>query len=330
MRKHSQLFCAIVIFLFVFVCLCVLQDKDVARSDANATLINVTKGESVAHLARELKQKGLISNEKLMRALLALSGTDRQLKVGSYKISKGSIFAVAKQFQKVKPQSFAVCIIPGKSLSEAARDALNKEKLLKALSQTQNFPVELQAVLPKDAASRIIFILPETYFLVPNDSLEEQLVKIASRLWYERVGKNISRERFNAKSLLECGIMASIVEGEARVKEDRPILAAIFYKRLGLSMRLQSCATVMYCWKEFRGVKKTRLLYKDLNIDSPFNTYKHDGLPPQPINFPSLDSWCAVLNCGQTDYLYFVADGKGKHLFSKSYKEHLARQKGLR
>ncbi len=147
----------------------------------------------------------------------------------------------------------------------------------------------------------------------------------ASRLWWDRIGKNISDD-VTPKELLHLATLASVVEGEARVAEERPVLAGIFLSRIERRMRLQSCATIIYSW-ELRGVKKSALTYKDLEIDSLYNTYTHDGLPPGPILIPSQQSWEAALHPAETDYLFFFATGDGSHVFSKTYQEHLRQQR---
>ncbi len=301
------------------------------RDGAKTVVMNIRRGESTSSLVRRLKNNDLILFEKPMRIWLALSGEDRTLQPGVCKIMPGSVFTVARQLKNSKPEHLAVSLIPGRTLSDnAEKNGLKKEELKAALSRAENFPAEIRAFLPENTVARIVFLLPETYFLTPDKSIETELVKNAAALWYERVGKNLPKEKMNKKTLVETGILASVVEGEARVKEDRPVLAAIFRKRLKIPMRLQSCATVIYCWKEFKGIKKTKLTYGDLNIDSPFNTYRHDGLPPLPINIPSADCWFAACEDIDTPYLYFVADGNGRHIFSKSYSEHLKNQGRVR
>ena len=298
---------------------------------AKAVAVHIRRGESSAALVRRLKKLDLILFEKPMRVWLALSGEDKTLQPGVCKIMPGSVFTVARGLKNSKPEYLAVSLIPGRTLSEnAEKNGLRKEKLNEALSKAENFPAEIRVFLPDNAAARIVFLLPETYFLAPNKSMETELVKNAAALWHERVGKKLPKAKHDKRALVEAGILASVVEGEARVKEDRPVLAAIFRKRLKIPMRLQSCATVIYCWKEFKGIKKTRLTYDDLNIDSPFNTYRHDGLPPLPINIPSADCWFAVCEDSDTPYLYFAADGNGRHIFSKSYAEHLKNQGRIR
>ena len=116
--------------------------------------------------------------------------------------------------------------------------------------------------------------------------------------------------------------LASIVEAEAKLERERPIIAGVFHNRLKIGMPLQSCATVAYAL----GEHKEELSLADLEVNSPYNTYKVSDLPPGPIGAPGLSSMLAVANPASVDYLYFVAKGDGSHIFSKTYSEHLKAQ----
>ena len=118
-------------------------------------------------------------------------------------------------------------------------------------------------------------------------------------------------------------ILASIVEKEAVKPEERPLIAGVFYNRLKKRWYLESCATVLYAL----GKHKKRLTYKDLEVNSPYNTYRHFGLPPGPISNPGFESIKAVLYPAKTESMFFVVDGSGGHDFSRYYKEHLNRKK---
>ena len=120
-------------------------------------------------------------------------------------------------------------------------------------------------------------------------------------------------------SIRELVILASLVEKEAQLEEDRPIIAQVFLNRLKAEMPLQSCATIQY----ILGNPKAELSIQDTKIESPYNTYLHQGLPPGPIGNPGLASIKAVLYSDPTDYMYFVADKDGRHHFSRTYEEHL-------
>ncbi|MEG1800272.1 MAG: endolytic transglycosylase MltG, partial [Synergistaceae bacterium] len=196
-----------------------------------------------------------------------------------------------------------------------------------AISDDYNFPSEMRHLLPRNTKDRIAFLLPETYNLSPGRDIAKEFVKIASSEWLSRLGNTVSPD-VTPERLLRLATLASIVEGEAKLAEERPILAGIFLKRMEKHMRLQSCATVIYCWEE-RGIKKGSLTYDDLKVDSPYNTYKNGGLPPGPISVPSLASWESAVSPKLTEYLFFFATDKGNHVFSKTYAEHVAKQKKM-
>ena len=131
---------------------------------------------------------------------------------------------------------------------------------------------------------------------------------------------NLKKKQKEMKMTLEEVInLASIVEKEAVLDEDRPIIASVFYNRLKIDMPLQSDATIQYIFEK----RKQIVTYKDLEIDSPYNSYKNKGLPPTPISNPGIKSIEAVLNPADTDYLYFVAKMDGGNNYSTNYEDHL-------
>jgi UPF0755 protein len=119
--------------------------------------------------------------------------------------------------------------------------------------------------------------------------------------------------------------LASIVEREVMVDEERPIVASVYLNRLAIDMPLQADPTVRYVTAE----ERPQVLYRDLEIESPYNTYRHRGLPPGPIGSPGLASMLAVLNPAETDYFFFVSRRDGTHEFTKTYNEHLTARRLL-
>lgn len=159
------------------------------------------------------------------------------------------------------------------------------------------------------------YFYPQTY-LIPANYSEEEVVEVILNEFL----KNFPPERYqNKDEFYKKLIMASIIEREAVVKEEKPIIASVFYNRMKIGMSLSSDATVNYIYD----YGKKRIFYKDLEVDSPYNTYKNLGLPPGPIASPDRGSVDAAYNPEQTKYLFFVAKGDGTHFFSKTYKEHL-------
>jgi UPF0755 protein len=164
------------------------------------------------------------------------------------------------------------------------------------------------------------YMFPDTYRIAAGTS-EEQLVKImVSQFDQQFTPAMRQRAAELGISVRDIIIMASLVEKEARVEKERPIIAGVFYNRLKQSMPLQSCATIQY----ILGYAKPELTVADTELPSPYNTYLNPGLPPGPIANPGLASINAVLYPAETEYLYFVADKNGSHRFSRTYDEHLA------
>jgi UPF0755 protein len=171
-------------------------------------------------------------------------------------------------------------------------------------------------------------LAPQTYSISPGDGSAGALVKAASEMWWQQHREDVPHG-ITSLDITEEGILASIVQKEAKVDSDRPIIAGVFKNRLSMGMPLQSCATVVFAWK-LRGVKVTDVSFDDVKIDSPFNTYIHKGLPPENIGIPSENSWSAVLKPASTDMLFFVAKHDGSHVFTRTYEEHLAAQRKIR
>ena len=319
------------LILFCFLCFVIPAIyPDMFAYSSKKIEVTITGGMSAGQAARALKESGVVRDaNKLVKWMIKLE-IDRTLRPGTYLIAPGDEISVANQLKAARPVSLNVMIIPGTRYSKinaSLKLPEGDDGLLRALSDKENFPSELHDLLPDDPKDRIVFLLPETYSLAPGNSVGVQTVKRASRLWMERVGKFLP-ENADKKFTAQRGILASIIEGEAKIEEERPILAGIFLNRIDKWMPLQSCATVIYCWDEL-GIKKKNLTYKDLEIDSPYNTYRNSGLPPGPISVPSEDSWLSALQPAKTDYLFFFATPEGNHIFSGTYEEHLKKQKEM-
>ncbi len=291
----------------------------------------VPAGASADEAARILKEAGVVDDAEALVREMARTGLDRKIRPGLYTLRRSTPRVAARQLAQAKPVVDKAALIPGSRFDRIsalfANRGVSAPDFCGAMADAANFYGPVRKWLPDAPCARIVFLLPETYFIAPGRGMAESFIYAASRLWYERIGKDIPEDA-PADGVLTRGVLASVVEGEAKAAEERPILAGIFLKRIEKNMRLQSCATVIYSWAE-RGVRKTSLTYKDLEIDSPYNTYRNDGLPPGPICVPSEASWKSALAPQESDYLFFFADGKGRHIFSKTYGEHLAKQRGM-
>ncbi|NOX35989.1 MAG: endolytic transglycosylase MltG [Calditrichaeota bacterium] len=164
------------------------------------------------------------------------------------------------------------------------------------------------------------FLMPETYFFqwkTPEEVIIRTLVKNTMSL-FEPDSVRQQLQQLNM-SILEIITLASIIEGEVMVDSERVLVSSVYHNRLKRGWRLQADPTIQFLLKD----GPRRLTYRDLEIDSPYNTYKYAGLPPGPINNPGKQSILAAIFPAKTRYLYFVASGDGGHRFSRTLKEHL-------
>jgi UPF0755 protein len=216
-------------------------------------------------------------------------------------------------------------IIPGAVFEDIAASLPGgAETLSAALKKDDNFPEGARALLPDSARDRMTLLAPDTFAVPSGDNYADVLVLRASGKWWEQHRDALSADITSA-DIASLGILASIVQREALMDSDRPLIAGVMRNRLKIGMPLQVDATVVHAWK-LGGVKKNSLSYADLEIESPFNTYMYKGLPPENIGVPGKESWDAALNPGDTDMLFYFARGDGFHIFTRTYREHLAAQ----
>lgn len=291
----------------------------------------IVPGQNAALVAAEFERLGVVRRAKDLVMWMGRLGIDRRIRPGVYRITAGRARDVANELAQARPDVQSVRILPGALFPEiaAALQRNDAEVLLgEALENEANFPEEMRALLCKSAEGRTIFLAPETYAVDPGDGAADELVRIASRTWWQQ-HREFLPEGITSKDLEMEGILASIVQKEALLDAERPVIAGVFKNRLRRDMPLQSCATVIHAWR-LKGERKTAVSYEDVKVDSPFNSYVHKGLPPENIGVPSEVSWNAVLKPENTDMLFFVAKGDGSHVFTKTYREHLDAQKKIR
>ena len=207
---------------------------------------------------------------------------------------------------------------------------VNREAVSNALMKNANYPpklLEILKVLPEDEYTRAAFLMPETYMLV--DRTADEIVNVSSTAWWNHWGEFITGHKLTSRDVQEASIVASMVEREVLHDDECRRVAGVIHNRLRRNMLLQIDATVVYAWR-LKGRKLTRVLYKDLEVDSPYNTYKYPGLPPRPICVPGVEAWGAALDPEFNDYLYYVAGRDGYHHFGKTLKEHQANIRQVR
>lgn len=289
----------------------------------------VQPGDTFRAVADKLDQEGLfgrymgISDWYLLRYLAHVNENSNQLKPGAYRLN--SNLGLNEIYNRLIQGShdFKITIPEGKTAREIATqvarryDTFDSGRFMELVND-QAFIGRLGLNVPSLEG----YLYPSTYFYGPGMK-EEDLIRLMVTTFRQSVeGKLKGLPKTDELSFHEHVIMASLIEKEARMEEDRPLIASVIHNRLKRGMLLQIDATVNYALDEWR-----RLNYEDLKIDSPYNTYKVKGLPPGPICSPRAASVVATFNAPQTDYLYYVYKGDGRHAFSASYEEFLTNKR---
>lgn len=235
--------------------------------------------------------------------------------------------AAQLRIQQAQKQERTITIIEGWRMSEIAtylerQQAVTSSDFL-AAAKISNWRERYDFLSDNKIKSLEGFLYPDTYNIFVGASAQDIIKKLLDEFDRKVTPQMRADLRAQNRSLLDAVILASIIEREISNlpahDSERKIVADIFWKRIKIGMGLQSDATVNYV----TGKTSTRPTLKDLAIDSPYNTYKYRGLPPGPINNPSLASLMAVIYPTQNDYLYFLTDENGKAYFAKTYDGHL-------
>ncbi len=285
--------------------------------------VDIPLGSTASSIARILKQKGLIRSEFFFLGFARLYGAATEMKAGEYSIprSLGLIPLIDKLVAGDAEQQW-VAIPEGKTVSQVAV-ILEGRRLGRSgefLTAAARYPKRYDFPHPVDRRSVEGYLLPDTYKFAKQVS-ERTMIRDMLRSWHERAYvPNQALFQADEYPVDKIVIMASLIEREARVPEDRPLIAAVIRNRLKRKMPLQIDATVIYAL----GRHKNRLTFADLKVDSPYNTYKVRGLPPGPICSPGLACIEAALKPAEVDYLYYVAKPDGSHIFTRTLAEHNA------
>ena len=285
--------------------------------------VKIQEGLSTAEIADRLVEKGVIGSSLKFRILARLRGYDDKLRPGSYTftldMAYDEVFAKLLTGEKklikfTVPEGFGV-----KEIAERLYnlDLVNREDFLQA---AENFaPYDYMRKRKDVIFAAEGFLFPDTYTVESDMEIDELLDLMASTFDQKlKPEMRVQAEKMGL-SVYDLITLASLVEREVRYPEDRPIVAQVLLKRLKMNMPLQTDATLQY----LMDAPKEEVSIEDTQIDSPYNTYQHEGLPPGPIANPGMASIEAVLSPADTDYLYFVADRSGHNHYAYTYDEHL-------
>lgn len=274
-------------------------------------LVLIERGNGVSAIANKLAAEGVISQPLLFKIIARFKGS---LKAGEYDFPAQISMAEAIQMMEEGQVFDRKITIP---------EGLTSYQIVELLKAREDLSGEIKSI-PAEGS-----LLPDTYHFVTGekrqdkiDQMQKAMINAIDELWEGRA-KNLP-----LKTKKEAIILASIVEKETGVAGERARVAGVFINRLRKGIPLQTDPTVIYALtkgkiqNKGKGPLGRRLLRKDLEIDSPYNTYKNAGLPPGPIANPGYAALKATLNPEQHEYIYFVADGTGGHVFAKTLAAH--------
>lgn len=292
---------------------------------------HIDLGESIGSISNRLQTAGIIKSGDALRTYLIYSGKDQAIQAGDYQLNPAkNTVEIANQLLDATPEEVTFNILAGMRAEEVA-----------ALLPTSGLSIDSQQFI---AAVRVAnpyanseidlsnglegYLFPSSYRLKREIGLNDFLQTFTNR-FVENISPEM-RAGFanNGLNIYQAVILASIVQREAMVEDEQPLIASVFLNRLAKNMRLESDPTVQYAlgWNNEKKTWWTNpLSLGNLKFDSPYNTYINNGLPPGPISNPGLAALKAVANPAQSDFLYFRAqcDGSGRHAFSTTYEEHL-------
>ena len=288
--------------------------------DIGVIEITIQRGMTPGAISSLLKENGVIRSEKKFLFGAKLLGVTRKLQAGRY-IFQGRLnnYAVLNKLYKGHVVTEHVTIPEGSRATKIAgilNEALNIDSVHFISLVYDSSYSRLQGV---EASTLEGYLYPDTYRFHTNTSPEETTQRMISRFQGVFHDSLIQRAGQIGMTVHQIVTLASIVEGEAALDSERSIIAALYINRLKRNMLLQADPTIQYIIKD----GPRRLLNKDLQIDSPYNTYIYPGLPPGPVNSPGIASILAVLYPDTVKYLYMVANGDGSHTFSRTMRDHL-------
>ena len=334
-RKPVLAFSVVVIaaVLLVAVRWCVVPIRWNMKEDSVHVII--AEGDSMAKIVDRLREMNLIDDGRWFLILGELLGKDRHIQAGRYDFDKGiTLYSVFSKLVEGEVTAIEVVIPEGSTIKQIAR-ILKKEigvdsaKFVKAAADGRL--IEELNIPGSDLEG---YLFPDTYKLhwgMHPARLVRAMVNEFKRTFIPALSE---RSREINLSTHEAITLSSMIEAEARDGQEREMISAVYHNRLKLGMLLQCDPTVIYALNQEQGLARLSLnrtdeqgsarplLLKDLEIDSPYNTYKYPGLPPGPICSPGKASILAALYPAEADYLYFVATGDGTHVFSSTLDEH--------
>ena len=316
------------VFLLIFFLLALLVNLAIftpAYRESNEEItIHITKGDNLRTVSRELENKGVIFNKEIFAITGRVFGYQEKIIPGEYHFANGlSNLDVLKEITNPERiRRFVITIPEGSNIRQIGHILEKIYNLDSARFVKECYNDSLLSLINIDAENMEGYLFPDTYDFnfAPKDNAEREIVQTMAAEFRKKMSdtlkQEISKKKMNLKDVI---IMALIVEGETRYEPEKKIIAGVYYNRLKKKLKLEADPTVQYILPD--GWKK-RLIYSDLKIKSPYNTYLNKGLPPGPINNPGMNAILAAIYPDNNKYLYFVAKGDGSHRYAETYEQH--------
>lgn len=282
--------------------------------------VNIPTGSNLSEIASILEEMGLIRKSFYFVIVSKLKGVGNQLKAGYYQFSTDmTVNQIVNRIVTGEVATIKLTIPEGLTIKEMApliqvKVGISEEEFLAAARKYRlDFAPEIDVDFQVEG-----FLFPDTYNL-PLKITAEGLIEVMVNRFKKVVGIDPVNVNGRELNIWELATIASLIEEEAKLDGDRPLISGVIYNRLEKRMNLQLCASVLYVLEE----KKDRLSLSDTKINSPYNTYKYSGLPIGPISNPSLKSLQAAIDPEINQYFFYFALPDGTTFYSRTYEEHL-------
>lgn len=296
-------------------------NSSLITDEMGSVVVSIERGQNLNQIISNLEEKSVVEG-RWFKWLVRFEGAANKIQAGEYEFSPGlTPVQVLGFLLKGKVNQYAITIIEGQTFKELLKEIHGHTAIQKTLPETAEMSAYLELLnIPEKHLEGLL--LPETYFFIKNTTDAELIMRayramqvFVNSAWEKREKKAV------IKNVYQALILASIVEKETGAASERKQIAGLFIRRLEIGMRMQTDPTVIYGMGDrYKG----DIRFRDLRRDTPYNTYTRYGLPPTPIAMPGKASIDAVLHPQKTKNLYFVANGDGTHVFSKTLKQHNA------
>ena len=291
--------------------------------DEDEVFFTVERGATGIRIGESLEERGIIRDRRLFLLALRFRADGKTVQAGEYRFAEPlSTFDVLEKLVSGDTFTFAVTLPEGLTLLETAELLAGRDLAERSAIRSAFEDGTLVADLDPEAFNLEGYLYPTTYRFarkVASDELARTLVGQFKRVFDEERRAEASKLGLTPRQVVT---LASVIEKETGLPEERPLIASVFWNRLRIGMPLQSDPTIIYAL-QLAGRFDGNLRRTDLEFDSPYNTYRFPGLPPGPIASPGVASIRAVLEPKETSYLYFVSRNDGSHHFSSTYSEHV-------